>query len=151
MNQYPAWKNILVLICVIFGIGFALPNFYGEDPALMIAKENGLMFSPEEIKDIESYLDEDSVSFKSIKSKDGDVLIRFQNVEDQIQASDKVRSFLGRFSTVALTFAPNVPNIIEALELRPMSLGLDLRGGVYFQFQVDLDTAVQQRLDQYVK
>jgi preprotein translocase subunit SecD len=150
MNQYPAWKNILVLICVIFGIGFALPNFYGEDPALMIAKENGLMFSPEEIKDIESYLDEDSVSFKSIKSKDGDVLIRFQNVEDQIQASDKVRSFLGRFSTVALTFAPNVPNIIEALELRPMSLGLDLRGGVYFQFQVDLDTAVQQRLDQYV-
>ena len=150
MNQYPAWKNILVLICVIFGIGFALPNFYGEDPALMIAKENGLMFSSEEIKDIESYLDEDSVSFKSIKSKDGDVLIRFQNVEDQIQASDKVRSFLGRFSTVALTFAPNVPNIIEALELRPMSLGLDLRGGVYFQFQVDLDTAVQQRLDQYV-
>ena len=150
MNQYPAWKNILVLICVIFGIGFALPNFYGEDPALMIAKENGLMFSPEEIKDIESYLDEDSVSFKSIKSKDGDVLSRVQNVEDQIQASDKVRSFLGRFSTVALTFAPNVPNIIEALELRPMSLGLDLRGGVYFQFQVDLDTAVQQRLDQYV-
>ena len=150
MNQYPAWKNILVLICVIFVIGFALTNFYGEDAALMIAKENGLMFSPEEIKDIESYLDEDSVSFKSIKSKDGDVLIRFQNVEDQIQASDKVRSFLGRFSTVALTFAPNVPNIIEALELRPMSLGLDLRGGVYFQFQVDLDTAVQQRLDQYV-
>jgi len=151
MNQYPTWKNLLVLICVIIGIGFALPNFYGEDPALMIAKENGLTFSEQEIKEIEKFLSEESASsFRTIEDKDGDVLIRFDNVEDQIQASDKVRAFLGRFSTVALTFAPNVPAFIDALDMRPMSLGLDLRGGVYFQFQVDLDAAVQQRLDQYV-
>ncbi len=150
MNQYPTWKNLLVLICVIAGIGFALPNFYGEDPALMIAKENGLTFSEQEIEEIEKFLSEDSVSFSKIEDKDGDVLIRFNNVEDQIQASDKVRAFLGRFSTVALTFAPNVPSFIDALDMKPMSLGLDLRGGVYFQFQVDLDAAVQQRLDQYV-
>ena len=151
MNQYPTWKNLLVLICVIIGIGFALPNFYGEDPALMIAKENGLTFSEQEIKEIEKFLSEESASsFRTIEDKDGDLLIRFDNVEDQIQASDKVRAFLGRFSTVALTFAPNVPAFIDALDMRPMSLGLDLRGGVYFQFQVDLDAAVQQRLDQYV-
>ena len=77
-------------------------------------------------------------------------MIRFDNVEDQIKASDKVRAFLGRFSTVALTFAPNVPAFIDVLDMKPMSLGLDLRGGVYFQFQVDLDSAVQQRLDQYI-
>ena len=94
--------------------------------------------------------EESASSFRTIEDKDGDVLIRFDNVEDQIQASDKVRAFLGRFSTVALTFAPNVPAFIDALDMRPMSLGLDLRGGVYFQFQVDLDAAVQQRLDQYV-
>ena len=150
MNQYPTWKNLLVLICVIAGIGFALPNFYGEDPALMIAKENGLTFSEQEVKEIEKFLSEDSASYRTIEDKDGDVLIRFDNVEDQIQASDKVRAFLGRFSTVALTFAPNVPAFIDALDMKPMSLGLDLRGGVYFQFQVDLDAAVQQRLDQYV-
>ena len=150
MNQYPTWKNLLVLICVIAGIGFALPNFYGEDPALMIAKENGLTFSEQEIEEIEKFMSEDSVSFSKIEDKGGDVLIRFNNVEDQIQASDKVRAFLGRFSTVALTFAPNVPSFIDALDMKPMSLGLDLRGGVYFQFQVDLDAAVQQRLDQYV-
>ena len=150
MNQYPTWKNLLVLICVIAGIGFALPNFYGEDPALMIAKENGLTFSEQEIEEIEKFLSEDSVSFSKIEDKDGEVLIRFNNVEDQIQSSDKVRAFLGRFSTVALTFAPNVPSFIDALDMKPMSLGLDLRGGVYFQFQVDLDAAVQQRLDQYV-
>ena len=141
---------MLVLICVIVGIGFALPNFYGEDPALMIAKENGLTFSEQEIKDIDKFLNEDNSAFKSIEGKDGDVLIRFDTVEDQIQASDKVRAFLGRFSTVALSFAPNVPGFIDALDMKPMSLGLDLRGGVYFQFQVDLDAAVQQRLDQYV-
>ena len=129
---------------------FALPNFYGEDPALMIAKENGLTFSEQEIKDIDKFLNEDNSAFKSIEGKDGDVLIRFDTVEDQIQASDKVRAFLGRFSTVALSFAPNVPGFIDALDMKPMSLGLDLRGGVYFQFQVDLDAAVQQRLDQYV-
>ena len=150
MNQYPTWKNLLVLICVIVGIGFALPNFYGEDPALMIAKENGLTFSEQEIKDIDKFLNEDNSAIKSIEGKDGDVLIRFDTVEDQIQASDKVRAFLGRFSTVALSFAPNVPGFIDALDMKPMSLGLDLRGGVYFQFQVDLDAAVQQRLDQYV-
>ena len=150
MNQYPTWKNLLVLICVIVGIGFALPNFYGEGPALMIAKENGLTFSEQEIKDIDKFLNEDNSAFKSIEGKDGDVLIRFDTVEDQIQASDKVRAFLGRFSTEALSFAPNVPGFIDALDMKPMSLGLDLRGGVYFQFQVDLDAAVQQRLDQYV-
>ena len=117
MNQYPTWKNLLVLICVIVGIGFALPNFYGEDPALMIAKENGLTFSEQEIKDIDKFLNEDNSAFKSIEGKDGDVLIRFDTVEDQIQASDKVRAFLGRFSTVALSFAPNVPGLIDALDM----------------------------------
>jgi len=150
MNQYPTWKNLLVLICIVIGIGFALPNFYGEDPALMIAKENGLTFSQEEIKEIGKFLSDDGSEYKTIEDKDGDVLIRFDNVENQIQASDKVRSFLGRFSTVALAFAPNVPGFLDAMDMKPMSLGLDLRGGVYFQFQVDLDTAVQQRLDQYV-
>ena len=150
MNQYPTWKNLLVLVSVLIGRGFALPNFYGEDPALMIAKENGLTFSQAEIEEIDKFLSDDGSSFRTIEEKDGDVLIRFDNVEDQIQASDKVRAFLGRFSTVALTFAPNVPGFIDAMDMKPMSLGLDLRGGVYFQFQVDLNAAVQQRLDQYV-
>ena len=150
MNQYPTWKNLLVLVSVLIGIGFALPNFYGEDPALMIAKENGLTFSQAEIEEIDKFLSDDGSLFRTIEEKDGDVLIRFDNVEDQIQASDKIRAFLGRFSTVALTFAPNVPGFIDAMDMKPMSLGLDLRGGVYFQFQVDLNAAVQQRLDQYV-
>ena len=82
MNQYPTWKNLLVLICVIVGIGFALPNFYGEDPALMIAKENGLMFSEQEIKEIDEFLSDDNAAFKSIEGKDGDVLLSLIHISE---------------------------------------------------------------------
>ena len=150
MNQYPLWKNALVIIVILLGTLFALPNFYGEDPALIISKESGLVFNETELKDVEDFLSSRESDFTSITNKDGSLLIRFANVEGQIDASDRVRSYLGRFSTVALTFAPRMPGWIQQLDLNQMSLGLDLRGGVYFKFEVDLDAAIQQRLDQYI-
>ena len=150
MNQYPLWKNALVIIVILLGTLFALPNFYGEDPALIISKESGLVFNETELKDVEDFLLSSESNFTSITNKDGDLLIRFANVEGQIDASDRIRSYLGRFSTVALTFAPRMPGWIQQLDLNQMSLGLDLRGGVYFKFEVDLDAAIQQRLDQYI-
>ena len=150
MNQYPLWKNALVIIVILLGTLFALPNFYGEDPALIISKESGLVFNETELKDVEDFLLSRESNFTSITNKDGDLLIRFANVEGQIDASDRIRSYLGRFSTVALTFAPRMPGWIQQLDLNQMSLGLDLRGGVYFKFEVDLDAAIQQRLDQYI-
>ena len=150
MNQYPFWKNAMVIIVILLGTLFALPNFYGEDPALIISKESGLVFNEAELKDVEDFLSSRESNFTSITNKDGDLLIRFANVEGQIDASDRIRSYLGRFSTVALTFAPRMPGWIQQLDLNQMSLGLDLRGGVYFKFEVDLDAAIQQRLDQYI-
>ena len=150
MNQYPLWKNALVIIVILLGTLFALPNFYGEDPALIISKESGLVFNETELKDVEDFLLSSESNFTSITNKDGDLLIRFANVEGQIDASDRIRSYLGRFSTVALTFAPRMPGWIQQLDLNQMSLGLDLRGCVYFKFEVDLDAAIQQRLDQYI-
>ena len=150
MNQYPLWKNALVIIVILLGTLFALPNFYGEDPALIISKESGLVFNETELKDVEDFLSSRESNFTSITNKDGDLLVRFANVEGQIDASDRIRSYLGRFSTVALTFAPRMPGWIQQLDLNQMSLGLDLRGGVYFKFEVDLDAAIQQRLDQYI-
>jgi len=150
MNQYPLWKNALVIIVILLGTLFALPNFYGEDPALIISKESGLVFNESELKDVEDFLLSRESNFTSVTNKNGDLLIRFANVEGQIDASDRIRSYLGRFSTVALTFAPRMPGWIQQLDLNQMSLGLDLRGGVYFKFEVDLDAAIQQRLDQYI-
>ena len=150
MNQYPFWKNAMVIIVILLGTLFALPNFYGEDPALIISKESGLVFNEAELKDVEGFLLSRESNFTSVTNKNGDLLIRFANVEGQIDASDRLRSYLGRFSTVALTFAPRMPGWIQQLDLNQMSLGLDLRGGVYFKFEVDLDAAIQQRLDQYI-
>ena len=150
MNQYPLWKNLMVLAVLILGIWFALPNFYGEDPAVVISKENGQIFSESEVKEIEEYLQEQSSRYTSINQKSNQILIRFDQVEEQLFASETMRPYLGRSATVALSFAPRTPNWIDALGLKPMSLGLDLRGGVHFKFQVDLGAAIEQRLNQYI-
>ena len=150
MNQYPLWKNLMVLVVVILGVWFALPNFYGEDPAVVIAKENGQSFSKLETNDIEEYLQKINSDYKSIRRQSNQILIRYDRVEEQLSGSDSMRAYLGRSSTVALTFAPRTPNWISGFGLKPMSLGLDLRGGVHFKFQVDLDAAIEQRLNQYI-
>ena len=150
MNQYPLWKNLMVLVVVMLGVWFALPNFYGEDPAVVIAKENGQAFSKLEMSDIEQYLQKINSGYKSIRRQSNQILIRYEQVEEQLSGSDSMRAYLGRSSTVALTFAPRTPNWISGFGLKPMSLGLDLRGGVHFKFQVDLDAAIEQRLNQYI-
>ena len=150
MNQYPLWKNIMVFVVIILGVWFALPNFYGEDPAVVIAKENGLAFSQLETSDIEEYLQEINSGYKSIKRQEKQILIRYDQVEEQLSGSDSMRAYMGRSATVALTFAPRTPNWISRFGLKPMSLGLDLRGGVHFKFKVDLDAAIEQRLNQYI-
>ena len=150
MNQYPLWKNLMVLAVLILGIWFALPNFYGEDPAVVISKENGQVFSESEVKEIEEYLQEQSSRYTSINQKSNQILLRFDQVEEQLFASETMRPYLGRSATVALSFAPRTPNWIDAVGLKPMSLGLDLRGGVHFKFQVDLGAAIEQRLNQYI-
>ena len=150
MNQYPLWKNLMVLVVVTLGVWFALPNFYGEDPAIVIAKENGQAFSKLETSDIEEYLQKINSGYKSIRHQSNQILIRYEQVEEQLSGSDSMRAYLGRSSTVALTFAPRTPNWISGFGLKPMSLGLDLRGGVHFKFQVDLDAAIEQRLNQYI-
>ncbi len=150
MNQYPLWKNMMVVVVIILGVWFALPNFYGEDPAVVIAKENGLAFSQLETSDIEEYLQEINSGYKSIRRQEKQILIRYDQVEEQLSGSDSMRAYMGRSATVALTFAPRTPNWISRFGLKPMSLGLDLRGGVHFKFQVDLDSAIEQRLNQYI-
>ena len=140
----------MVFVVIILGVWFALPNFYGEDPAVVIAKENGLAFSQLETSDIEEYLQEINSGYKSIKRQEKQILIRYDQVEEQLSGSDSMRAYMGRSATVALTFAPRTPNWISRFGLKPMSLGLDLRGGVHFKFQVDLDSAIEQRLNQYI-
>jgi preprotein translocase subunit SecD len=149
MNRYPVWKNVLVLAVVLFGLLIALPNLYGEDPALQVSRDSGAEMVELEFNQVSLVLEEGEVEFSSVYQENGRALVRFNNVADQLRGSDLLRGELGKAYVVALTLAPRTPAWLRTLGLKPMSLGLDLRGGVHFLFEVDIDAAVQQRLEQY--
>jgi preprotein translocase subunit SecD len=149
MNRYPVWKNLLVLAVVVFGAFIAVPNLFGEDPALQVSRDSGAELVALEFSQISLALEEDEIEYSSVYQENGRALVRFASVEDQLRASDLLREKMGKAYVVALTLAPRTPEWLRMLGLKPMSLGLDLRGGVHLLFEVDIDAAVQQRLTQY--
>jgi len=151
MNRYPAWINLLVAASVAVGLLFAVPNFFGDDPAVQISRSDGSALESPESDRYMQLLKDSNIEPKAAYLDDGRVLIRFNLVDDQLNASDLLRQELGRGYVVALTLAPRTPDWLRALGLRPMSLGLDLRGGVHFLFEVDMDAAIEQRLESYAE
>jgi preprotein translocase subunit SecD len=149
MNRYPAWKYLMVLVVVLLGLFVALPNVFGEDPALQVSRDNGTAMEELERNSVTLALEEAGIGVSSVFEQDGNLLVRFPGVEEQLKASDLLRDELGENYVVALTLAPRTPDWLRAAGLKPMSLGLDLRGGVHFLFEVDVDSAVRQRLDAY--
>jgi len=148
MNRYPLWKNLLVLFVVLGGALLALPNIYGDDPALQITREDGSPMSELTVSGIRSTLEEQEIEFLEA-ALDGDAaIVRFPDVATQLRASGALDEVLP-IHVVALTLAPRTPPLLRMVGLKPMSLGLDLRGGVHFLYQVDLDTALQQFIGSY--
>jgi preprotein translocase subunit SecD len=150
MNQYPIWKYLLILIIVAVGTVYALPNFYGEDPALQITSARGFELPGDLTTNIEDALVVEKISFSSAEKQGNRLLYRFKNTEDQIKAADIVRKALGDQYVVALNLAHATPEFLRKIGGKPMTLGLDLQGGVHFLMQVDMDTARSQQLDRYV-
>jgi preprotein translocase subunit SecD len=149
MNSYPLWKNLLVILTMLVGLVVALPNVFGEDPALQISYESGAPISETEFEELKRSLDASGVKFASSHVEEGRATLRFDEVETQLKAADEVRAALGKGYIVALTLAPRTPAWLSAIGLKPMSLGLDLRGGVHFLFQVDMEAALRQRRERY--
>ena len=149
MNRYPPWKNLLVLAVVVFGAFIAVPNLFGEDPAVQVSRDSGAELVDLEFSQISLALEEDELEYSSVYQENGRALVRFASVEDQLRASGLLQEKMGKAYVVALTMAPRTPEWLRMLGLKPMSLGLDLRGGVHLLFEVDIDAAVQQRLTQY--
>jgi preprotein translocase subunit SecD len=148
MNHYPLWKNLMVAGILVFGAIIAAPNLFGDDPALQITREDGAPLAATTIDVVTSALNTAEIEYLSTEFDDGAALVRFPNVESQLEASTVVGEELP-FHVVALTLAPRTPALLRALGLQPMSLGLDLRGGVHFLYQVDLDTALDQYLQTF--
>ena len=145
MNRYPLWVNFLVLAVIVGGALFALPNIYGDDPALQITREDGNPMTDIVRAQIVAALDEREVGFSSAVLEDEAVVVRFPDVAAQLSGSEVLGEALP-FHIVALSLAPRTPGWLRFFGLEPMSLGLDLRGGVHFLYQVDLDSAINQLL-----
>jgi preprotein translocase subunit SecD len=149
MNRNPLWKTVLVAVVLLAALVIALPNVFGEDPALQISLDNGANIDKAGLDEVRRSIEAAGVEFSSAYDDDGRLMLRFANVESQLRSGDRVREALGKGYVVALTLAPRTPEWLAAMGLKPMSLGLDLRGGVHFLFQVDMDEALRQRIERY--
>ncbi len=149
MNQYPFWKNLLILLVVLVGFLYALPNLYGEDPAVQISAARGGLPGESIQGLIETKLADAGLKTKSIMVEDGRLLARFENTEVQLIAADTLKDALDEDYTVALNLAPATPGWLQSINALPMYLGLDLRGGVHFLMEVDMNAAVGKSLSRY--
>ena len=147
MNHYSAWKNALVALVIVLGIVIALPNLFGKAPSVQISRDDDAPLAEMTISEIAGVLAKSRLEPAATYIEAGRLLVHFDDVEEQLRASEILRDNLGRSYVVALTLAPRTPDWLRTLGLQPMSLGLDLRGGVHFLFEVDMDAAIQQRLD----
>ncbi|MCZ7654523.1 MAG: hypothetical protein M5R42_09950 [Rhodocyclaceae bacterium] len=149
LNHYPPWKNILIAVIMAAGVLVALPNIFGEDPALQITLEKGGKIDEGSAEEIQRTVQSAGVGQSRLYFEKGRVVATFPTVDGQLRAGDKLREVLGKGYIVALALEPRTPRWLAALGLKPVRLGLDLRGGVHFLFQVDMEAALNQRLDRY--
>lgn len=150
LNQYPAWKYLLLIVVLIVGTLYALPNLYGEDPALQVSSSRNTAVDISTQEKVRKLLQDAGVPFNSILLANEQILVRFADTEAQLTAKDVVKEGLGRGYVVALNLAPRTPDWLRAMNAAPMYLGLDLRGGVHFLMEVDVDAAVHQAEERYI-
>jgi len=148
-NHFPLWKNLLILIVFGVGIIYSLPNLYGDDPSVQISSTQTAVISQEQANQIDATIKTVGVPVKAFEFKDGRVLARFNNTDDQLKVADLLRDSMGSNYTVALNLAPTTPAWLRSLGAQAMYLGLDLRGGVHFLLEVDMDAAVKQAEERY--
>lgn len=140
----------MVFAIILVGFFYALPNLYGEDPALQVSGTNGNTVSAEVATEVDNLLKSKNISGVSELDEQGQLLIRFTNTDDQIMAKDLVQDYLGDRYITALNLAPATPAFMRALGMHPLKLGLDLRGGVHFLMEVDMDEAMKKMREQLV-
>lgn len=152
LNHYPLWKYLVIGMVLAIGVVFAVPNLFDQDPAIQLSAESRTASVDQALlEQVQEQLEAEEVPIKGL-SLDGDrLLVRFDDTEIQLQAADVLRQALGRDYVVALNLAPTTPGFMQALSLNPMYLGLDLRGGVHFLMEVDMDAVLQQALEGYAE
>ncbi len=148
LNTFYRWKNVLLAFIVAIGLIYALPNIYGEDPAIQITGHNNVIASDKLMLEIQSLLKAKSIMYKSIILQDNSILVRLYNTGVQLKSKDFIKSLIGDNYSVNLILAPVTPIWLNKLGAKPMKLGLDLRGGVHFLIEVDVASNITKRLEE---
>ncbi|GAJ78245.1 export membrane protein SecD [Vibrio sp. JCM 18905] len=138
----------MVFFAIITAALYALPNIYGEDPAIQVTGARGASVDMSTLDAVTTALDKEQLSHKSIALENGSILVRFNDTDTQISARDVISEALGKDTIVALNLAPSTPDWLEAIGASPLKLGLDLRGGVHFLMEVDMDAAMEKLVGQ---
>ncbi len=149
LNKYPLWKNLLVVAVLLLGLLYALPNLFGQDPAIVVTGLHGAQVDADLEKKVRAALQEAKITPTQVERNEGRMLLRFDTTTDQQKAQHAIAKVLGEDYSYALTMAANVPDWLAALGGRPMNLGLDLRGGIHVLIDVDMDSALQAKLEAY--
>jgi len=156
MNQYPLWKYLLILIVLFIGTLYAVPNIYPGQPAVQISPAKaGITLEATLNDEVKDFLDDQSIKYLNIEAKNNRLIVRFDENEMQLKAKDLLKEKFASQGTrnkyaVALNLVPSTPQWLQSLNALPMYLGLDLRGGVYFLMEVDMDAAVRLAEERYV-
>jgi preprotein translocase subunit SecD len=149
MNRYPLWKNLLVLVVLIVATIYAMPNLFGDDPAVQVSASRSATVDLDLTDKVETALKDGGIDYKGIELEDNKLLVRLLSADSQLRAKDVLNQTLSGDYVIALNLASTTPGWLSALGAEPMNLGLDLRGGVHFLMEVDMDAAVKQALDGY--
>ena len=148
MLEYSRWKYLLLVVLLAFSVLYSLPNLFPQQPAVQVTANRGAQVDAALEQKVTAALRQAGVPFQSVAiGKDGNLLVRSPNNDAQIRAAGVIRDAVGSGYVVALNQASTVPAWLQAIGARQMSLGLDLRGGVYFEMQVDKEAALAKRID----
>ncbi len=150
LNKYPLWKNLLLAIILLVGGLYALPNLYPDDYAVQITGTSATTQIDSSVLDkAKQALDAANIPYRDPEMGKNNAMLRFESGEEQLAAKPVIKKALGSDFLVALNLAPTTPEWLNSLGAGPMKLGLDLRGGVHFLLEVDMEQAISNRLEIY--
>jgi len=150
LNKNSIWKVLSALIVVAVCALYALPNIYGEDHAVQISAGRDAVVTDATVEQVKAALSEKNISPKRVEFENEQILVRVSDSDTQLVTRETLEKALGDDYYVAMNLAPDTPEWLEGLGGAPMKLGLDLRGGVHFLMEVDIDKALEQRHNGYV-
>ncbi|MFB1488488.1 MULTISPECIES: protein translocase subunit SecD [unclassified Thiocapsa] len=151
MNQYPLWKNLLILGVILGALLLAVPNLFSQDPSIEITAARGSEVTEASVADVRAALETAGAPFKDIETREGGkLLVRFASSAEQLAGQDAIERTLSERYRTALTLSADLPGWVRFLGLNPMSMGLDLRGGIHVVIDVDMEAALEQALERYV-